>query len=50
MLLFLLAAAAAAAPPIDYGNNANWLCRPGRADACAVPLDATVIPLSLIHI
>ena len=28
---------------IDYTNPANWLCRPGRQDACTVNLDATVI-------
>jgi Protein of unknown function (DUF3089) len=28
---------------IDYTNPANWLCRPGRQDACTVDLDATVI-------
>jgi hypothetical protein len=31
------------APRIDYANPANWLCRPGRQDACTVDLDATVI-------
>jgi Protein of unknown function (DUF3089) len=33
------------APPsrIDYADGANWLCRPGRQDACTVDLDATVI-------
>ena len=36
---------APAAPPTpnDYGQDAGWLCRPGRADACAVDLTATVI-------
>ena len=29
--------------PIDYTKPANWLCRPGRQDACTVDLDATVI-------
>src|SRR6185312_8341308 len=42
-----LAQAPTAAPPpasrIDYTNGANWLCRPGRQDACAIDLDATVI-------
>ena len=40
-----LAQAPAAAPQthIDYANPANWLCRPGRQDACTVDLDATVI-------
>ena len=27
----------------DYTDPANWLCRPGRQDACSVNLDATVI-------
>lgn len=27
----------------DYGNGDNWLCRPGRQDACAVDLATTVI-------
>jgi hypothetical protein len=45
-------AAALAQPPepqpasagrIDYTNPANWLCRPGRQDACTVDLDSTVI-------
>jgi hypothetical protein len=32
-----------AAMPADYTDPAHWLCRPGRADACAANLDATVI-------
>ncbi|MDB5697176.1 MAG: hypothetical protein JWN21_2719 [Sphingomonas bacterium] len=32
-----------AAPAPDYAQDANWLCRPGRADACAVNLDTTVV-------
>jgi len=35
--------AAAEAPPANYSDPALWICRPGRADACAVNLDATVI-------
>ena len=27
----------------DYSNGDNWLCRPGRQDACAVDLSTTVI-------
>ena len=27
----------------DYRSEANWLCRPGRNDACAVDLNATVV-------
>jgi pimeloyl-ACP methyl ester carboxylesterase len=37
------APAAAAETRIDYANPANWLCRPGRQDACTVNLDATVV-------
>jgi hypothetical protein len=36
-------AAAAAAKPNDYTDPANWLCRPGRADACAADESATVV-------
>jgi hypothetical protein len=32
-----------AAAPVDYGDGANWLCRPGRQDACAVDLTTTVV-------
>src|SRR6185503_11887616 len=32
-----------AATPNDYGDGKNWLCRPGRQDACAVDLTTTVI-------
>jgi hypothetical protein len=41
----LLAALAvqAAAPAPDYAQDASWLCRPGRKDACAVDQDVTVI-------
>ena len=34
----------AAAP--DYKSEAAWLCRPGRKDACAAPLDAVSIDAS----
>lgn len=27
----------------DYRSEANWLCRPGRNDACAVDLNATIV-------
>src|SRR5215813_6823615 len=27
----------------DYSNGANWLCRPGREDACGTDLATTVI-------
>ena len=36
-------APAAPATPNDYTQDASWLCRPGRQDACAVDLTATVI-------
>lgn len=31
------------APKNDYANADNWLCRPGRADACAIDLSTTVV-------
>ena len=34
---------ASPAPTPDYAQDAAWLCRPGRADACAVNQDVTVI-------
>ncbi len=30
----------------DYSNGDNWLCRPGRQDACAIDLATTVISAS----
>ena len=27
----------------DYGDGKNWLCRPGRADACAVDQSTTIV-------
>ena len=27
----------------DYTQDATWLCRPGRADACAAPLATTIV-------
>lgn len=30
-------------PKNDYSNGDNWLCRPGRQDACSVDLTTTVI-------
>jgi hypothetical protein len=36
-------APAAAPTPNDYTKDENWLCRPGRADACAADQTATVI-------
>lgn len=37
------AAAQSPAPTPDYTQDANWLCRPGRADPCASNQDVTVI-------
>jgi hypothetical protein len=33
----------AAPPPNDYTQDAAWLCRPGRQDACAIDLATTVV-------
>jgi hypothetical protein len=41
--LALMAQGTAAAPTPDYRDDASWLCRPGRADACADNQDVTVI-------
>lgn len=30
-------------PPNDYGKGETWLCRPGRADACAIDMSATIV-------
>ena len=43
-MLFLLAAAVTPVPT-DYRVPANWLCRPGRADACAGDIAATIVAL-----
>lgn len=49
LALFALVPAEAAAqprkapPPADYSKDANWLCLPGRADACATPLATTAL-------
>src|SRR5262245_29713403 len=37
------AAAAPTMPAADYSVQDNWLCRPGRTDACSADLSATVI-------
>jgi hypothetical protein len=37
------AAQTSSAPPPDYTQDAAWLCRPGRSDACAANQDVTVI-------
>ena len=36
-------APAPAAAPADYSVSANWLCLPGRDDACARPLPTTLL-------
>jgi hypothetical protein len=33
----------AATAPADYADGANWLCLPGRADACSSPLPTTTL-------
>jgi len=33
----------ASTAPNDYGDKANWLCLPGRADACAVDQTTTIV-------
>ncbi|OLF71353.1 lysophospholipase [Maricaulis sp. W15] len=38
----LLAQPPAYAPP-DYDAAENWLCRPGREDACTIDLDTTIV-------
>lgn len=27
--------------PVDYAKDANWLCLPGRKDACSIPIQTT---------
>lgn len=36
-------APAAPAAPVDYGTDASWLCRPGRADVCSAPYSVTTV-------
>jgi hypothetical protein len=36
-------AATPTAQPNDYSDGKSWLCRPGRQDACAVDLSATIV-------
>ncbi|MBB6226063.1 hypothetical protein FHS79_000214 [Polymorphobacter multimanifer] len=49
MRLFLIAALASATsalaegPAPDFANDSAWLCRPGRSDACAVPIAVTAV-------
>ncbi len=39
----LAVSAPAVAAPNDYAKDENWLCRPGRADACAVDQSTTIV-------
>jgi hypothetical protein len=43
MILALALAMAAQSDTPDYRNTANWLCRPGRQDACTLDLSTTVV-------
>ncbi len=43
MILALALAMAAGSDTPDYRDPANWLCRPGRQDACAADLSTTVV-------
>src|SRR5712691_8368719 len=43
MLAMLLSTATLAQSPNDYSNDASWLCRPGRHDACDVDLSTTIV-------
>lgn len=43
---FGAASAQPASAPADYNDGANWLCRPGRNDACAIDLSATIVEAS----
>jgi hypothetical protein len=33
----------ASQPPNDYNRGENWLCRPGRDDACTVDISTTIV-------
>jgi hypothetical protein len=43
LLLAWPAAPAAAHQDLDYAEDSNWLCLPGRADACSGPLATTAL-------
>jgi len=43
VLLAVLVGDAAAQTKNDYGDGNNWLCRPGRQDACVVDLTTTKV-------
>lgn len=36
-------------PAPDYADAAAWLCRPGRADACGMPMQSTVLELGHVR-
>ncbi|NWM20095.1 DUF3089 domain-containing protein, partial [Escherichia coli] len=42
-ILALALAMAAQSDTPDYRDAANWLCRPGRQDACTSDLSTTVV-------
>lgn len=39
----LAAPAPTASAPVDYADDANWLCLPGRDDPCSAPLPTTAL-------
>jgi hypothetical protein len=43
MLFSMIAIAAAVSGGSDYGDTANWLCLPGRSDACVADTRRTVV-------
>ena len=43
LAMALMAQGTATAATPDYRDDASWLCRPGRADACAENQDVTVV-------
>ncbi|QXQ06754.1 DUF3089 domain-containing protein [Sphingosinicellaceae bacterium] len=45
-MIALLVLATATAAPVDYRQPGTWLCRPGRADACALDAARTVVSLT----
>src|SRR5262245_20387527 len=43
VMFVALSGIVAAAEKNDYGDGKNWLCRPGRQDACAVDQATTIV-------
>jgi hypothetical protein len=37
------AATLATTAPVNYSSDSNWLCLPGRKDACSTPLPTTAL-------